>query len=589
MLALNDTYRNVLSNSTVQSIERNIYSNAVARWSLDESTVRLRRADDDFEKEFAPLGRVLDTASIDNFHSWNLLNGAEYKDYLYDVPLGVDSNGNGISDGWVYISNGFDGTVLTTAENNIQKIELTVGGTNVNEPYISYEQSGMSAGDIFYISVDVKLTGDVKGRLAFTSKSSNATTFGDYFTNTDWQTVTLTATVNTGDNIIEPKLRIAPNQVGSLGYAEFRNAILVKNDFIEDIGLLTEDDNSDGVANELVLNGTAHNTYTNTVTTSQNFEITASDTTSYRAYDLFEDGFTVDDTYVVKVQGEISATANVRGRLLLQWFNDSTFLRNDFAPIVTNSGFISNEIEGIAPAAANRVIISLFSSPTVIGNTGTIKFKNITIKQTNNSVYCTKKFDKTGNGNHAIQTVEASQPRLVNAGVYDTNPDTGKISLKYDGVDDFLDTGVSSVGGIKLFADANEEFTVITNHHVPIGNEGTIIGKGAADILTRNFQLFVNGSNDSFVVLRGISQNIAVYNDFTSVIWDKTTAKYILGDETTNTLNVGTASDDTNQRIIIGARSNGTGYYLNGYISDVVIFNKALTTSQIKLLSNRLA
>jgi len=145
-----------------------------------------------------------------------------------------------------------------------------------------------------------------------------------------------------------------------------------------------------------------------------------------------------------------------------------------------------------------------------------------------------------------------------------------------------------NVGG--LFCDTNHRFTVVCRF---TGNgNGTAFAKAGATTASRTFQLWFSGGTFR-TNIRGSQSNIAGWpiGDGAShcavVTWDGTTA-IIYGDRFTYTgaLLVGSAAEETTQRFIIGARTNGTGYLLpsGGYVHDVAVFNKVLGEGQIGLI-----
>jgi hypothetical protein len=68
--------------------------------------------------------------------------------------------------------------------------------------------------------------------------------------------------------------------------------------------------------------------------------------------------------------------------------------------------------------------------------------------------------------------------------------------------------------------------------------------------------------------------------------WDGTTAKLYKDGAFAINLSVGAAAQESAQRIIIGARTNGDGLRLTGAVGDVIPFNRALTQSEITQIYN---
>lgn len=57
------------------------------------------------------------------------------------------------------------------------------------------------------------------------------------------------------------------------------------------------------------------------------------------------------------------------------------------------------------------------------------------------SGYIVTWYDQSGNGNNASRAIAASQPRIVNAGTLETDPNNGVVAVYLDGTDDRLDLG----------------------------------------------------------------------------------------------------------------------------------------------------
>lgn len=179
------------------------------------------------------------------------------------------------------------------------------------------------------------------------------------------------------------------------------------------------------------------------------------------------------------------------------------------------------------------------------------------------------------------QGLADSQPLVVENGVY-----LG--TLKFSG-GQWLDTGVERFGNTGLFCDANEEFTVITVTKNEGG--GTIIGKATTTIEDRTFQTYFATDQPLRIVARGIATHTSIYsnneNKIIACIWDKSNLSAYRNGEFFPT-EVGNAAEQELQRIIVGARTNGGGYYYEGNITAFIILDKALTEQERQKLENYL-
>ncbi len=58
-----------------------------------------------------------------------------------------------------------------------------------------------------------------------------------------------------------------------------------------------------------------------------------------------------------------------------------------------------------------------------------------------NSGYVVTWYDQSGNGNNLTRPVAADQPRVVNGGALETDPNNGNVAVKFDGSSDFMNLG----------------------------------------------------------------------------------------------------------------------------------------------------
>lgn len=184
----------------------------------------------------------------------------------------------------------------------------------------------------------------------------------------------------------------------------------------------------------------------------------------------------------------------------------------------------------------------------------------------------------------SFQSNLSAQPLIVENGVY-----LG--TLKFSG-GQWLDTGVTRFGNTGLFADENEEFTVIT---VTKNEEpGAIIGRAVATVERRTFVTYFSAENNFRlrITARGARNNTSIdpssENKIITCVWNKSNLSgYINGEFFP--LEVGSATERTEQRIIVGERTNGTGGYpYKGDITAFIIIDKALTTEERQKLENYL-
>jgi hypothetical protein len=178
-----------------------------------------------------------------------------------------------------------------------------------------------------------------------------------------------------------------------------------------------------------------------------------------------------------------------------------------------------------------------------------------------------------------------------------TNKNHGPISgatwvgggLDFDG-NDFVNLGVQEVGGTRLFAASPNQFTVTTCLKVSSGNSGTIVSRATSTAADRIFQMAIISDAQILINLRGTENLPAVsladglYHTF-SVVFDGVSGRseYYIDGTKGGDLNVGSTADDT-QNIVFGARTGGVAFFLTGQMTDIKIYNRALTANEMNQL-----
>ncbi|MGH1375131.1 MAG: LamG-like jellyroll fold domain-containing protein [Alphaproteobacteria bacterium] len=153
----------------------------------------------------------------------------------------------------------------------------------------------------------------------------------------------------------------------------------------------------------------------------------------------------------------------------------------------------------------------------------------------------------------------------------------------FDG-DDFIDLGLESFAdGTSLFAEAGQSWTVSTSG--VFDENGYFIAKAGLDPAQRSFGIFRAG-DDVKLYARGHSTYLL--SGYTpsekiniTVTWNGSVMRAYLNNDAPVGVTVGAAAEEVGQRIIIGARSNGTGYFLDGALQNVMIYNRALNATEV--------
>lgn len=154
---------------------------------------------------------------------------------------------------------------------------------------------------------------------------------------------------------------------------------------------------------------------------------------------------------------------------------------------------------------------------------------------------------------------------------------------QFDGAD-WLDSAISRFGRTGLFAAASESFTVVIACDMGV-NTGTLVARASADGALKTDQIYYTASNDLRIITRGGS----AYGHPTpaagpAVIahrWNGAASQLRYNDDI-RTATVGTAAEETAQRIVVGARTNGTGHFLgNGAkVYQLFFIDRSLTDNE---------
>lgn len=162
--------------------------------------------------------------------------------------------------------------------------------------------------------------------------------------------------------------------------------------------------------------------------------------------------------------------------------------------------------------------------------------------------------------------------------------------LTYDGVDDYMDTGVERIGRTGIFADSTEQFCVAIAFIVDPAFEAndSIISRAQGAVSERAFLFYLRSSGRARVICRGLStaeDDLPLLNtgeDLNVVVinWDGATLSYRNERGDTRTIAVGTAPEQSGSRIVFGANQNGGAFHFTGRQGTGFIIDRSLNESE---------
>ena len=168
--------------------------------------------------------------------------------------------------------------------------------------------------------------------------------------------------------------------------------------------------------------------------------------------------------------------------------------------------------------------------------------KNIVVTQTTADGAVTTWYDQAGNGNNATNSTASEQPLVVSGGSVVT--ENGKAAIDFDGVNDWMDTGITSSQFSQSFVVKNTSGT------------GTAISYSGAVVL----QSYIYNTSDDDITFSGGSGLYTIDN--------LNVKGYLNGVDETG---AATTFTQTFNRLYIGS-TNGTSSFISGKIQEYIHF-----------------
>lgn len=238
---------------------------------------------------------------------------------------------------------------------------------------------------------------------------------------------------------------------------------------------------------------------------------------------------------------------------------------------------------------ANRVVRTSDNTPFEIGFAG-IDYDedSLDLNIGSNSATMDLWYDQTSAGITLSQSSSSNRPRIVNAGVTDNI--NGKVSAFYNGTSSHLlsstlITGIVNNSDFTIFIvyqKLNSGFAAMINQGKSFGGNGYFnFGVVSAD--NTNALMFRNTDNDYRF---GTNSNAVGAKQLVTVINTGASSEGFV-----NGVSVGTTANGTRQsslavpsELAVGKRAVHSSEYLNGNLSEIIIFKRALTVSERQIV-----
>ena len=194
----------------------------------------------------------------------------------------------------------------------------------------------------------------------------------------------------------------------------------------------------------------------------------------------------------------------------------------------------------------------------------------------------------TCQGGTSVVDASSSNHTITNVGGVQT-ADSFFDSIVFDGTDDYVTTGNTLTDADELFADTGRAWSASSWFNVDVisTTEKMILSReGGIGLFNNNYAVWVDTASLK-VKLRGgtnktISNSIAANTWYNVVVtWDGTTANGYLNGKFITTIAVGAQSIGTDN-FAIGVGDNLSDDPFDGRISQVLVYNRALTAAEVK-------
>lgn len=270
--------------------------------------------------------------------------------------------------------------------------------------------------------------------------------------------------------------------------------------------------------------------------------------------------------------------------------------------VAAESGFSGIDVRAALAAAQGRFAIDWRAAVSAAGGRSGIDYRAVLAGRADDltalasSMGALAVFDPSNPGSrtlredNGIQYVEALADGLGNVAPFTqaaaaAQPFLDGTWMRFSG-SQWLDFGAGRMGNMGLFADESEQWCVAMTF--ASNQDGTIVAR-AASTNDRTFQVYLQPANQPGIYLRS-TNNSRQYghrdgNTHALLInWDGVEATIRDDQGNVSTLTAGSLVENVGENILVGARSGGSAFHLDGHIGPLVFFDTALASTNQQLL-----
>lgn len=299
---------------------------------------------------------------------------------------------------------------------------------------------------------------------------------------------------------------------------------------------------------------------------TQRINILVSTSTQYAQVESGLISVTPGEKVTLEVTGRVSG--NVKFYVAMNLFSAGeyadTYASDSY--LYTSDTTIKLESQ-VIPAGVTQVSFVCAIRPLVSGNTGSGWFKNAKLYCVSNSALISKWYDQSGNSNDLTQNIGSNKPKIVDSS-WILEKLNNKPTIR------FVSANSTYLNKTDITINQPNMVNIVCNPVNTLSNQTFF---DSPDVSNNNMLKISVGTPNKYNLFAGTSVEIngvdSNFNIFSAVFNGENSSFYKNGALLGNNINLGTR---VMHGICLGAGAS-LSEYLDGYISEVIIFNKSVS------------